>query len=380
MSQYLIQDSTLSGIASAIRTRAGVSSTFTPAQMASAILSIPSAHTVDVTLSENGIYLPEDYNADAFEQVNVMVPEPSMSAVTISSNGVYRPSSYGADAFSQVTVNVSGGGGGTDTKWKDLLEGGLSTVYDASVSYIASNAFYRNVCIKEATFDAVTEIGENAFTECQIETVSMPLLNNIPSDTFFNCGSLVSAYFSIATAVGVDAFRGAQNLYTVTIPEAQQIDSRAFYGCYSLSEIDIPYCTHIFRSAFRGCTDLAGVSVPMCEEVWDEAFYDCQGLTQLVAPMLSLVSVDAFHGCTSLSMVSIGQICVIGAAAFEGCDSLADLYLTGSSVCNLMSYTAFVDTPFRQGYGSIHVPASLYSDYINHSVWAVYSSRFVSIP
>lgn len=83
MSLVTITESYLTAIGNAIRAKLGTSAAYTPAQMAGAIESIPTASPA------------------------VLV------AKTITANGTYDPADDDADGYSSVTVNVSGGGGGT---------------------------------------------------------------------------------------------------------------------------------------------------------------------------------------------------------------------------------------------------------------------------
>jgi hypothetical protein len=81
----------------------------------------------------------------------------------------------------------------------------------------------------------------------------------------------------------------------------------------------------------------------------------------------------SFPNCTSISSY-----------AFANCSNLLSLYLLGSSIISL-STDVFMGTPLSDYttstggvYGSIYVPASLYSDYIAATNWSLYSDRIVS--
>lgn len=58
-----------------------------------------------LTVTENGQYTPQDYEADGFSGVNVNV-ESTMVPLIITENGQYSPQDYDADGFSEVTANV----------------------------------------------------------------------------------------------------------------------------------------------------------------------------------------------------------------------------------------------------------------------------------
>ena len=76
MSDYMIQGETLTGIADAIRSKAGLSQAFTPAEMIDAIENMEigtSASLSSITFSSNGTYTP-DTGYDGFDRVTVDVP------------------------------------------------------------------------------------------------------------------------------------------------------------------------------------------------------------------------------------------------------------------------------------------------------------------
>ena len=142
MSKVLVEESSLSGIASAIRSKLGVQTTYKPSQMATAIQSIapqPSLETKSIVA--NGTYAPST-GKDGFSQVTVNVPNTyaagdegkvvsngalmaqTARASTITSNGTYDTTENNS-----VTVNVSGGGGGS-TVDKSLMNFALITEND----------------------------------------------------------------------------------------------------------------------------------------------------------------------------------------------------------------------------------------------------------
>ena len=75
MSNVLVNEASLQNVASAIRTKNETQNTYTPSQMAQAILDLPSGGTlIEKTVTVEGTYLAEDDNADGYSKVINNIP------------------------------------------------------------------------------------------------------------------------------------------------------------------------------------------------------------------------------------------------------------------------------------------------------------------
>ena len=182
------------------------------------------------------------------------------------------------------------------------------------------------------------------------------------------------------------AFYGCVSLASVSLPQATTIGTNAFANCYSLASINSPQVTSIGAGAFTQCYALISVNLPQVTSIGYYAFFSCYSLTSISLPQTVFIAYSAFEQCKSLPSISLPQISYIGSYAFNSCYNLISLYLLGSSIPTLANISAFKSTPISNYttstggvYGSIFVPASLYSSYLTAKNWSTYSARIVSV-
>lgn len=327
---YIVSGSDLLSVADAIRDKAGVTSSLVfPSDFVSAISA----------MSTSGI-------------------TPS-GTINITENGTFDVTNYAS-----ASVSVSGGGGGED----------LISIIDRTISgeYVNSD---------------VTIIGPHAFRECKSLTkVSFPNASSIGLAAFMVDDSLTEAYFPSVHTIVQDAFARCTALKTISFPHATQIGSYAFSSC-ALSAVDFPVAATVWSNAFAGCSNLVSVDMPNATVVRDAAFISCYKLSDISVPKLSDISGQAFAYCSELSTISLPKASKFNTWAFRNCRKLLSVYLLGSYVASLHGGSGvFSSTPIAGYtastggvYGSIYVPASLYSTYIASTGWSYFASRFVSV-
>lgn len=332
-------DGYFSNIASAIRAKAGTASTYTPAEMPQAIEDIPS--------------------------------------------------------------------GGGDDSFDRLVDKTISEAR-GNTAAIGSYAFYSCVSLQTVSFPLATYIHTSAFYNCnRLTEASFPLVNSIASYAFYNCTNMRTASFPNVTMIDSSAFYSNRILSSIYFPNVEIIWSYAFYRTSSLVSIDFPKCskihgnafqqagvswgsfpllTHVEGSAFLACSKLSYIYAPSMTSVGGAAFSGCSKLASVYFPAFSwYVQGSAFYSCYNLSYVYLGGGRSIYSWAFRYCYNLLSVYVMGSSITSLAA-NAFASTPISDYtastggvYGSIFVPASLYSSYLTATNWSLYSSRIVSV-
>ena len=359
-SMYLVTNSQLTNIASAIRSKNGETSFYTVDEMPSKILAIAGGGgitpTGTITISTNGMHNVYNY---ASASVSVPVGVFPSGTFSITSNSVYDITNY-----QSVSVNVPEhpyAARYTDTT-------AFTSFTDSTITSIPYGAFAYTLNLSSVYFPACTYIGSYAFGYCyKLNTVSFPLVKTISNYAFQYCSSYLSgasltsaAFPSLTGTLGAYAFRGCQYIIGVDLPNVTSLGTQAFSACSRIKSVNLPNLTVAGAGAFSYLTTCTNYSLPKLVSVYSSAFYSNWALTTLTLPSCNRIS----------------------AYAFRYCSNLMSLYLTGSTIPTLTS-TAFANMPFSVSvnnvFGSIYVPSSLLASYKAATNWISYSARIVAI-
>ena len=230
-------------------------------------------------------------------------------------------------------------------------------------------------------------IANYAFNYCSsLTTVSFPSCTTIGSSAFGYCTNLTTASFPLCTSIGSSAFCYCYSLTTISFPLCKTIGNSAFYSCTSLTTISFPSCTSIGSNTFNRCTKLTTISFPLCKIIGSTAFYYCSSLTTVSFPLCTSIGSDVFGYCSNLTTANFPLCTSIGNSAFRNCVNFISLYLTSvSKVPTLGGTNVFGSTPIggysasAGQYGSVYVPASLFSSFKTATYWSSISARIVSV-
>ena len=191
--------------------------------------------------------------------------------------------------------------------------------------------------------NTVTAIGDNAFAGCyDLTSISIPnSVTSIGNSAFSSCRSLASVTISNSVIyIGNYAFDGCRGLTSIVVESGNpKYDSRD--NCNAIIETSINTLingckntvipntvTAIGECAFRGCEDLTSVTIPNSViSIGRDAFHGCRYLRSVTfGNSLTYIDYYAFEYCRALTSVTIpSTVTFIGEGAFSSCNSLASI-------------------------------------------------------
>ena len=162
--------------------------------------------------------------------------------------------------------------------------------------------------------------------------------------------------------IGSSAFKGCENLTTVTIPASvMNIGKGAFDNCSGLTTITFPASMRtIGNYAFGSCTGLTSVTFPSSvESIDDQAFYGCSGLTTVtIGSGVTYIGMDAFYQCTAVTDV----YCYADPLKLKWEDGGCDDFMEGKTTeCHVTDATKF-EEKWSTGDSEVNVNVTFVGD------------------
>ena len=368
MSEYLIQDTTLTDIADAIREKTGKTDTMTPLEMPGEIASIQGGGGGGASVSPKEVnFIDYDgtvlyaYTVSEAAALTELPPLPShaglicqgwnwsledikalgrsvvVGAVYITDDGKTRlyitipPNSMAgrpparSDVPLYISQTVANGvtidwGDGSPTETLDGT-GDVNTThhYDEAGDYMIT-----------------LEPGDGCELGLGADSSSYCVMGSTESNGRVYCNMLQNVEIgSGVTSIGNYTFQYCYSLSSITIPDGvTSIESNAFYYCYSLSSITIPDgVTGIAIYVFRNCYSLSSISIPASvTDIFDNAFQACYSLPGItIQASVTSIGNYTFQYCYSLSSITIpDSVTRIGNYTFQYCYSLSSITIPDS--------------------------------------------------
>ena len=281
MAKVLVNESSLTGIADAIRGKNGSTDTYKPSEMAAAITAIsgggePVIESLSVT--SNGTYTAPD-GVDGYSPVTVNVPQeggPPESAFVISGNCIYWDYYGRFDDFITAYKN----------KWSTINIQNCSMMFEGS--QLTEIPF-------ELNFDTNHQSASSIFRGCE-KITKLPKLNNLkPDETsnlFENCSRLRTIPNDFTNNWDFSYIDNQTSQYSCP-------QNKMFYNCNSLRSIPIGLISHgnkyayyqnsYFTNGFGFCyvlDELVNLPIPYTQAIWDRnpfsyAFMYCERLKNI---------------------------------------------------------------------------------------------------
>lgn len=345
MANVLVEETSLSNIASAIRGKNGSTAVYKPGEMAAAITNLPTGGSSGgedgfLTRSSSGEYVNdriEKLGGGAFYQTNY-------STITLSNVKVM-------DGASVIRFN------------NNLTTLSLPALTTITCTYIEPSV--------SATYG--TQISNNA----SLTELDLPNLTTI-TDSVGGCfqgnPNLVSANLPSLTAANLfQLFQNCPSLKTVDLSSLQS-STKESSGCWT----------------FQNCSSLQSVNLPNLTQ-WGssqdglglyQTFSNCTNLQTVNLPILTNTKLGlyAFQNCTSLTKVK-ASFKSLGMNCFQNCSVLRTLILPQTdSITTLGNSNMFEDTLIGKNQDSgIYVPRALVNEYKNATNWTVYADYIRAI-
>ena len=219
------------------------------------VMNTPEGKKVLIDLTEDNVtedVVPEGitfHGADGAEKTGTFTLAPEMS----------EQDSLISQIQQALQGKAAGGGGGTDTRLKELTEGTLTEIEDNTITTTRAYAFY----------------GARS-----LERVNLPNATSLGSYSFNSCESLVSINLpNVTSAIPTYCFSGCSALMHVNAPNATGANNYSFQDCEGLEKVELGHATTVGSYAFRR----SGVTALI--------------IRNTTSKLTNLSSTNAFAGC-----------------------------------------------------------------------------------
>ena len=156
------------------------------------------------------------------------------------STAVYKP---GEMAAAITNLPTGGSGGGSSDIEDGLIMDTLVNYENTTATKIKRHCFENSNTLATATFTNVIEVGNRAFSDCYLlSQITLPEATTLGTFCFDNDRKLSTVNCPKVKTVGQSAISWCQSLQSINLPEAETIETIAFAYCTVLTKVDLGNC------------------------------------------------------------------------------------------------------------------------------------------
>lgn len=247
----------------------------------------------------------------------------STHTVTLLKAGVLTDAAIAEAISTDGALNIVG----------SMNDADIATLREWAYKQITSGATPKLVTLDLSAVTGLTALPTGAFSPYK-------------QDNYVGLNSLINVTLPDAvTEIGDHAFTSCSNLTSINLGEVQTIGANAFDGCTSLTGIDLSAATSIGNHGFSFCTSLGSIDAPVLQSLNDKVFYSCGTVSDVNLPQVTTCSTNDASDALSILTVSgdirLPQCTYLMKNMFTNTKVTGGLYLTTSASITMHDYAFF---------------------------------------